>query len=77
MWWCPNHPIFFGFSTENIYKFEINGIPQDINSELDGVQIELDNFFGIAPTLISFVFLPPRTTYVFGICDEVRVREFE
>jgi hypothetical protein len=77
LWWCPNYPISFGFSPENLYTFEINGIPQEIDMNLRGLQIDMENFFGIAPTLIEFVFLPPRTIFVYGICDEVKVREFE
>ena len=75
LWWCPNYPITFGFFPEDLYTFEINDIPQDIDSEHDTIQIEMDNFFGVAPTLVSFVFIPPRAIFVFGICDEVRVRE--
>ena len=76
LWWCPNNPISFGFSPENLYTFEINGIPQEINTSLRGLQIDMDNFFGLAPTLIDYV-LPPRAIFIFGICDDVRVLEFQ
>ena len=75
LWWCPNYPITFGFSQGDLHIFEINGIPQNTDSEHDTIQIEMQNFFGIAPTLLSYTFIPPREIYVFGICDEVTVRE--
>ena len=77
IWWCPNYPISFGFSPENLYIFEINEIPQEINMSLRGLQIDMENFFGIAPTLIDFIFLPPRTIFVYGICNEISIREFK
>ncbi|MCK5301116.1 MAG: hypothetical protein KAJ21_04360, partial [Thermoplasmatales archaeon] len=41
IWWCPNFPIYFGFSPENLYTFEINGIPQEINNDNEGLQINI------------------------------------
>lgn len=67
LWYCPYHNLKLVFDVNQDFSFTIDGAPQDISGER--VSISMDGFFGIAPTLYSF--LTSDTVLVYGICDSV------
>ena len=77
LWWCPNpdYSINLGFQPENLYILRINGekiVPSDVCYQIN---VDMVKFFGLAPTLINFVLIPPDIIHVFGFCEEVTVYE--
>jgi len=71
IWWCPNHNIKLVFDVDDSFVFSIDGEKQTIST--DRVSISMDGFFGIAPTLHSF--LTSDTIRVYGVCDTINVTE--
>ena len=79
LWWCPNpkFSVDFTFTPEDLYVFRINGKKQVYNEDSSQIGISMVKFFGLAPTLINFVFIPPSIIHIYGICSEVNIRERE
>ena len=71
IWWCPNFDVRLIFDVNDKFIFSINGEEQTVTS--DRVSISMDNFFGIAPTLYSF--LNNDIVRIYGVCDEVIFEE--
>lgn len=72
IWWCPHYTIKLVFDVDDSFVFYINGEKQIISSEK--VSISMDGFFGIAPTLYSY--LTADTVRVFGVCDTLSIKEW-
>ncbi|MFE3845535.1 hypothetical protein ACFL1L_01570 [Thermoplasmatota archaeon] len=79
LWWCPNpkFSVDFSFTPEDLYIFRVNGKNQAYNEDSSQIDISMVKFFGLAPTLINFVFMPPDIIHIYGICSEVNIRERE
>lgn len=79
LWWCPNpkYSVDFSFTPEDLYIFRVNGKNQVYNEDSSQIDISMVKFFGLAPTLINFVFIPPSIIHIYGICSEVNIRERE
>lgn len=71
-WWCPNYNIKLTFDIDDSFVFYLDGEEQNLSS--DHVSISMDGFFGIAPTLYSF--LRSDTVRVCGLCDTISVEEW-
>lgn len=71
IWWCPNFDVRLIFDVNDKFIFSINGEEQTVTS--DRVSISMDSFFGIAPTLYSF--LNNDIVRIYGVCDEVIFEE--
>ena len=77
LWWCPNpdYSVNFGFKPEELYLLRINGQTVVPSDNCYQINVDMVKFFGLAPTLINFVLIPPDIIHVFGICEEVTVIE--
>jgi len=71
MWWCPNYNIKLVFDVDDSFLLFIDGQEQTITSKK--VSISMDGFFGIAPTLYSF--LTSDSVRVFGVCDDIIIEK--
>jgi hypothetical protein len=69
IWWCPNYDMKIVFDVDESFTFSVNGEEQSVSG--DRVSISMKGFFGIAPTLYSY--LNNEMVLVYGICDEVRI----
>ena len=78
LWWCPNpdYSVNFGFKTEELYLLRINGEKVVPSDECYQINVDMVKFFGLAPTLINFVLIPPDIIHVFGVCEEVTIKEW-
>ncbi|MBN2065630.1 MAG: VCBS repeat-containing protein [Candidatus Thermoplasmatota archaeon] len=68
LWFCPFD--YMGYQIFDDLELKINGEPQSIDFNYS-VRIELHTFFGIAPTLFSFIVRGIKDIEVYGLCKDV------